>query len=125
MKLPKGHQALMPYLMLTNAGHFYAFTKAVFNAQETLKKLREDGNTIMHSEIQINGSTIMYCETNKDWKPQTANLFVYVKDVDDTYKKAIDVGAEVVMPLSNQDYGRTCGIKDPFGNTWWITSTDV
>ncbi|MBP0904253.1 VOC family protein [Mariniflexile gromovii] len=123
MKLPNGHQAVMPYLMLNKANEFYAFTKAVFNAEETLRKLRDDGKTIMHSEIQIKGNTIMYCETTEDWKTQTANLFIYVEDADATFKKAIDAGAEVIMPLNNQDYGRTCGVKDPFGNTWWITAT--
>lgn len=125
MKLPQGHQTLMPYLMLNKAVDFYAFIKKVFNAEQTLRKFREDGETIMHSEIQINGSTIMYCETTEDWKTQTANLFIYVEDVDETFKKAVDAGAEVIMPLSNQDYGRTCGVQDPFGNTWWITSTNV
>jgi uncharacterized glyoxalase superfamily protein PhnB len=122
MKIPNEHQALMPYLMLNNASQFYAFTKAVFNAKEILRKLKDDGKTIMHSEIQIKGSTIMYSECNDDWKEQTANLFIYVEDADVTFKKAIDAGSEVIMPLSNQDYGRTCGVKDPFGNTWWITS---
>ncbi|WP_308992469.1 VOC family protein [Mariniflexile litorale] len=124
MKLPNEHQAVMPYLMLNKANEFYAFTRTVFNAEETLRKLRDDEKTIMHSEIQINGNTIMYCDATDEWKPQTANLFIYVEDADITFKKAQDAGAEIVMPLNNQDYGRTCGVKDPFGNTWWITATN-
>lgn len=123
MKVPNGHQTLMPYLMLHNAENFYAFTKKVFNAKETLRKLREDEKTLMHCELQINGATIMYAEATKDWKEQTANLFIYVENADVCFKKAIDAGSEVIMPLNNQDYGRTCGVKDPFGNTWWITAT--
>jgi uncharacterized glyoxalase superfamily protein PhnB len=123
MKVPNGHQALMPYLMLNNASNFYAFAKKVFDAEETLRKLRDDEITIMHCELQINGATVMYSEATEDWKEQTANLFIYVKNADACFKKAIDAGSEIIMPLSNQDYGRTCGVKDPFGNTWWITAT--
>lgn len=123
MKIPSEHQSIMPYLILNGASRFLDFTKAVFNAEVTMKKLREDGKTIMHSEIQINGQTIMFSETTPDWKEQTANLFIYVEDADKTFRKAVKAGAEIIMPLRNEDYGRTCGVKDPVGNTWWITST--
>ncbi|WP_431200968.1 hypothetical protein ACQ86K_30970 [Mucilaginibacter sp. P19] len=26
------------------------------------------------------------------------------------------------MPPADQPYGRSAGVKDPFGNTWWITN---
>lgn len=76
----------------------------------------------MHSEIQINGSTIMFCEATEEWKVQPANLFVYVENADASYKKAIDAGATTIMELNDQDYGRTCGVEGPVGNVWWITS---
>ena len=124
MKIPSGHQSIMPYLILNGAAKFQDFTKKVFNAEVTMEKLREDGKTIMHSEIQIDGQTIMFGENTPEWKEQTANLFIYVEDADKTFQKALDAGAEVLMPLRNEDYGRTCGVKDPVGNTWWITSTN-
>lgn len=122
MKLPPGHQSIMPYLLLHGADKFFEFTKMVFNAQQIITSYREDKITIMHSEIEINGSTIMLGEATEEWKLQNANLFIYVKEADETFNKAIQAGAKMLMPLTNQDYGRTCGIKDPFGNSWWITS---
>lgn len=122
MEIPKGHQAVMPYLMLADANKFIEFTQKVFNASETFKRLREDNKTIMHAEIQISGSTIMFCDATEQWKPHTANMFVYVANADETYQKAIDNGATTVMEPANQDYGRSCGVKDPCGNIWWITS---
>ncbi len=122
MEIPKGHQAVMPYLMLPDANKFIEFTKKVFSASETFKRLREDNKKIMHAEIQISGSTIMFCEATEQWKPHTANMFVYVTDADETYQKAIDNGATTVMEPANQDYGRSCGVTDPFGNIWWLTS---
>jgi PhnB protein len=125
MKLPEGHQVIMPYLMLNGALDFIEFTKAVFNAEVSLHmhQMRPDNKTVMHSEIRIGGSTIMFSDATEQWKEQVANLFIYVENADDTFKKAVDRGAAVVMELSDQSYGRTCGVKDPFGNTWWITAT--
>jgi uncharacterized glyoxalase superfamily protein PhnB len=124
MNLPNGHQVVMPYLMLNGALKFIEFTKSVFNAEVTLNmhKMREDYKTIIHSEITIGGSTIMFSDATEQWEKQTANLFIYVANADETYKKALESGATTVMELSDQNYGRTCGVKDPFGNTWWITS---
>ena len=126
MNLPKGHQVVMPYLMVNGALKFIDFVKAVFHAELTtnMHKLREDGATVIHSEITIGGSTIMFTDASEQWKEQTANLFVYVDNADDTFKRAIDHGATTLMELSNQDYGRTCGVTDPFGNVWWITSVN-
>jgi PhnB protein len=122
MEIPKVHQAIMPYLMLKNAAGFIDFTQTVFNADAGMKRLRDDVETIMHAEMMISGYTIMFCEASDQWAVANANLFIYVDDADITYKLAIENGATTVMPLSDQDYGRTCGVTDPFGNTWWITS---
>jgi uncharacterized glyoxalase superfamily protein PhnB len=122
MNIPSTHQLVMPYLMLAGAAGFAAFAEQVFGATVTMIRLREGSNQVMHSELQIGGSTIMYCDATEQWAPQTANLFVYVPNADDTYAAALAAGATVVMEPSTQDYGRTCGVKDPFGNTWWITS---
>ena len=124
MNIPAAHQTIMPYLILQGASKFIDFTKNVFGAAETTtKSLREDG-TVMHAEITLNGSTIMVTDETADWTKQTANLFVYVTNADETYQKAIKNGAVSLMELSNQDYERTCGVKDPFGNVWWITSVN-
>ncbi len=122
MKIPEKHQAVMPYLMLDGAAGFIEFTRAVFNATLLTQKMHNGSDKIMHAEIEIGGSAIMFSDTTADWKAATANLFVYVEDADDCYQKAVNNGAETIMSLSDQDYGRTCGVVDPLGNTWWITS---
>lgn len=112
----------MPYLILVDAQKFSDFASAVFSAKEQNRQMREDGKTLMHAEIQIGNSTVMFAEAMEQWPPHTAGLFVYVEDADVSYKKALELGATTVMELSDQDYGRTCGIADPFGNVWWMTS---
>ena len=124
MNIPKNHQTVMPYLILNGALNFIEFTKNVLNATVLhAPHLRDDG-TAQHAEINIHGCTIMIADTSADWQPQTANLFVYVPNADESFKKALEEGATELMGLSNQEYGRTCGVTDPFGNVWWITSVN-
>jgi uncharacterized glyoxalase superfamily protein PhnB len=122
MKIPGGHQKIMPYLIVEGAEKFIEFTSNIFEAKEMYKAMREDGKTVMHAEIQIDGNTIMFADATDQYKTRPAGLFIYVENADVTYKKAIAAGATTVTELSDQDYGRTCGVEDPFGNTWWITS---
>ncbi|GAB3011757.1 VOC family protein [Niabella terrae] len=123
MKIPKGHQPLMPYLILKNALGFIDFTRDVFGAEEVFKSYRDNDNQIiMHAEVRINGCNIMFADVNEFFDVANANLFLYVEDADFSFQKALDHGATVVNKLADQDYGRSGGIKDPFGNTWWLTS---
>ncbi len=122
MNLPSGHQTIMPYLILKGAAQFIDFTKKVFDAKDSNEQVLRDDGTVQHAEIILNDSTIMVTDEIKDWPQQNANLFVYVPNADETYKKALENGAASLMGLSDQDYGRTCGVTDPFGNIWWITS---
>jgi PhnB protein len=125
MNIPNTHQAVMPYLMLNGARKFTDFIKTVFNAEITHQHLREDQTGLLrHGEAQISGSTIMYCDAIEPWGTATSNLFVYVDNADESFHKAIAAGAAIVMELSNQDYGRTCGVKDTTGNVWWISSVE-
>ena len=123
MKIPPNNQAVMPYLILKDVKRFLDFTAQVFHSQIlTLHYRDEQKNIIAHAEIDINGSTIMCAEAVEPWLPQPAGLFIYVEDADATFQHAVELGAEIVMELSDQSYGRTCGIKDVGGNIWWITS---
>jgi PhnB protein len=118
--LPQGHQTVMPYLVLENALGFFDFTKNVFGAKENSKHLMEDGS-LMHGEIIIGGSTIMFGNASEKWPVQNSGLFINVDDADKIFRKAIEQGAKLLMELTDQPYGRSGGVRDPFGNTWWIT----
>ncbi|HET6527301.1 MAG TPA: VOC family protein [Balneolaceae bacterium] len=121
MSIPEYYQTVMPYLILDDASAFIAFAQKVFGAEQKMNHKGDDGET-SHAEIVIGDSTIMIGQSNGQWQPQPAGLYINVDDADESYQKALDEGAESVMELSNQDYGRSGGVKDAWGNTWWITS---
>lgn len=120
MELPKGHQDVMPYYIIPDAHKFHSFLKEVFEAKELQTYLNDDGS-IMHAEVQIGKSTLMFGNSDGQWKPMTSSVFVYVENVDKTFAKALKEGAVSLMEPEDKDYGRSCGLKDSFGNTWWLT----
>ncbi len=121
MNIPEKYQQVMPYLIIEKASGFILFMQKVFGAKEMYKQMR-DGNKIMHAEIMIERSTIMFADATDKFKQQNAGLFIYVENADETFNKAIVNGAEIITEISDQSYGRSGGVKDPFGNAWWITS---
>ena len=120
-KIPGNYQTVMPYLIIKDAAKFIEFTERVFGAIKGYIAMRDE-NIIMHGEVMIGESTIMFADAAEQFQMRAQGLFVYVADADETYNKALSEGATVVTPLSDQPYGRSGGIKDPFEITWWITS---
>lgn len=121
MKIPNGHQAVMPYLILDDAKGFIAFIKEVFGAEMT-EETYDDNGVPNHCEANIGGSTIMFSNSRDEWGAANANLFVYVEDADEVFSKALANGGESIREVSDLPYGRSGGVRDPNGNVWWITS---
>jgi len=121
VNIPANNNQVMPYLVLNNATGFLKFMQEVFDAQLTYEVKRDDGK-IRHAQIMLGQSAIMFAEATDEWKPQPAGMFIYVDNADARYAKAIEAGATSIMGLTDEPYGRTCGVTDAFGNMWWITS---
>lgn len=121
INLPAGYQQVMPYLILKDAAGFMQFMKDVFGAQDKAIHMRDE-NTIMHGEITVGESVIMFAEATEQYGVENGGFFIYVANADHAYAKALSLGATSVMPVSDQPYGRSGGIKDAYGNTWWITT---
>jgi len=120
---PAGMQSCIPYLVLPagEAGDFMQFLKDAFGAEELSRSLREDGD-VAHAEVKIDDTTLMIGGTPDDArKLSTACHYIYVPDVDATYKQALAAGATSESEPVNQPYGdRGGGVKDKWGNTWWL-----
>ena len=57
--------------------------------------------------------------------PVSQSPYVIVTDVDAHHARALEAGADVVMPLEDKDYGgRGYGCRDPEGNLWSFGSYD-
>lgn len=120
--VPTGYNTVMPYIIVKDAEKFMAFMKEVFGATEKMSVPAENGG-IMHAEVMIGESCIMFSNSTNQFPVQNAGLYIHVANADQTYADALKVGATSIMPPDDKDYGRSGGILDPFGNTWWVTTT--
>jgi PhnB protein len=59
--------------------------------------------------------------TPRSYGGSPVHLYIYVADVDQVFKRAIEAGAKVIDQAENRDWGdRTAGIEDPYGHVWWV-----
>jgi uncharacterized glyoxalase superfamily protein PhnB len=102
---------------------FLDFLKQAFGAEEFERHTTPDGY-VMHAEARIGDSVIMMAEASLSMMgPMPVAIYLYVDDTDAVYKKALQAGAASKMEPANQFYGdRNAGVKDEFGNSWWIAT---
>ncbi len=120
--IPPGHHTVTPYLLVGNASKQIEFLQKAFDAVEMHRTQLPDGS-VMHAEVRIGDSAVMMGEAKGGWGAMPAFLYLYMSDVDATYKKAIDAGATSMREPVDEFYGDRCaGVKDHEGNVWWIAT---
>lgn len=120
---PDGYSSVSPYLVVDGAEATIAFLKTVFGGVE-LRRYAGDAGKLMHAEVRIDDTVIMLADgMPPEWPAMPAHVHVYVPDVDATYRKAIDAGAQSVQePVRKQDEDKRGGVRDAGGTTWWIST---
>ena len=73
MPVPTHYNRLMPYLILAGAQDFIEFMKYVFDATEQMIVPRSEGK-IMHGELRIVDSVIMFADSIEEIGPRPAGL---------------------------------------------------
>ena len=117
-----GFRTVTPYLTVAGAPDLIAFAIAAFGAEELRRDLRPDG-TIMNAELRIGDSIIELAEGRAEWTPRPGALHVYVRDTDDTYRRALAAGGTSLYEPAEMPYGeRSAGVTDPVGNYWFIAT---
>ena len=128
--LPEGASVVIPRLVCRDPGVEIDFIARTFRAQELNRRPGPDG-AVVHAMLTIGPAMIMI---ESEW-PQIANrapkpdgsspvvLFVYVDDVDAAVERAVDGGAKVLAPATDQFWGdRTAWVMDPSGHVWTIAT---
>lgn len=115
---------VVPYLLVDRVDDLVDFARAVFHAELRGRLTRPDG-TVMHVELAIGDGLLMAGEPMGEFGPTPGWLFVTVADCDRTYSRALEAGATSVMEVTDMHHAgeRYGGVKDPFGNVWWISTT--
>ena len=128
--IPEGYHALTPSLAVENAAEAIEFYKRAFGAKERMRMSTPMG-TIGHAELQIGDSVLMLADPMpqstvkppKDLGGTSVGIFLYVEDVDEVVRQAIDAGGTVTMAVEDQFWGDCFGVvADPFGHQWQIAT---
>ena len=113
--VPAGWHRVTPRITVDGARDLVEFIEHTFGATG---HFRSDGP----SEIRIGDSLIMVSDAGlRD--PMPAFLYVYVDDVDATYRRAVEAGATSLEQPEDMPYGDRRGmVKDRWGNLWQIAA---
>ncbi len=123
--VPRGFHTVTPYMIAADGDAMLAFAKKAFGAEPTLRAVGGAGG--IRGEVRIGDTMLMMGGgipgKSFNAKPNTTALHIYVKDTDAAYQKALQAGATSISEPKDQDYGeRGAGVKDPFGNHWYIAT---
>ncbi|MFQ5653910.1 MAG: VOC family protein [Planctomycetota bacterium] len=130
--IPEGFHTITPLIVVRNAADAIEFYKKAFGAEEIERNPGPDGKGIMHAEVKIGDSILMLCDefpgcegwaSPASFEGTTVTLHLYVSDVDAVFKRAVEEGCSVKMPVMDTFWGDRYGqLADPFGHRWSVAS---
>jgi uncharacterized glyoxalase superfamily protein PhnB len=129
-RVPEDFHTITPHLVVKGvAAAIEWYTKAL-GAHELLRNTAPDGVSIMHSELLLGDSRFFVVDEFPGSAVSPASLggtpvtlHLYVEEVDALFDRAVEAGAQVLMPVADQFWGDRYGmLTDPFGHRWSIAS---
>jgi uncharacterized glyoxalase superfamily protein PhnB len=120
--MPAGSQRISPVLVYEDAEAAIAFLTKAFGFVAHSIHRSPDG-AVAHAELEYDGSYIGLSDritgANSVFDLGPCAIYVTVDDPDAHHAQAVAAGAEVVYPLTDQDYGsRDYAVRDPEGFVW-------
>jgi uncharacterized glyoxalase superfamily protein PhnB len=124
MSSTNSQPTIYPALRYKDAKGAITFLKEAFGFTEHAVHEAPNG-TIAHAELAFGSGMVMLGSTSDGSDGRLALesgpawLYVVVDDPDAHHRRAVAAGAEVVQPLTDEDYGsRGYTVRDPEGNVW-------
>ncbi|MFJ7766911.1 VOC family protein [Streptomyces sp. NPDC097107] len=120
-----GRPSVYPTLLYADARAAVRQLTQAFGSTELAVYGGEDGSVTHAEPAQGNGAIMLgskgtgsrFDEAMKN--AGTTGVYVVVADVDAHHRRAVEHGAEILMPPTDQDYGsRDCMARDLEGNIW-------
>lgn len=120
--VPKGLFSVNPYLHPRRAEPLISFLKRAFEAEEVVKYASPDG-VVHHAVVRVGDSVVEMGEAHGKYETMEAMFYLYVPDMEAVYRQALAAGATSFQEPTDQPYGdRNAGVKDAFGNKWYIAT---
>jgi PhnB protein len=113
-----------PYLLYEDVAGALAWLSEAFGFEERVRFTDANGD-VTHAEMAIGEGLVMMGDPGPEFRSpkrlgeRTAQVHVYVEDVDAHFEQAKAAGAEIRMELADQEYGdRRYDAYDPEGQLW-------
>jgi len=117
-------KAATPMIAVHDGEAALEFYKKGFGAKEVGERYPYEGK-IGHAEFEVEGALVMLADEfpEHNRSPKTLGgtpviIHVQTGDVDAIVERATGAGGKLTRPVSDNPYGRTARILDPFGHMW-------
>jgi PhnB protein len=122
----------IPHLIVSDGLAALRFYREVFGAQEGHNVMAQDGERLMHGEIELDGHKLFVsdefkaeeggvCKTPQTLGGSSVRVTLQTDDADGVVERAVARGAKVIMPVADMFWGARYGqIVDPYGHIWGI-----
>jgi PhnB protein len=134
--LAPASRSIMPFMYIEGAASAVEFYKRVFGAT-VLMRDEEPSGIVSHAMLKMGDTTVMLSDptsadvkhndtrglsrTPRSYGGSPVHLYIYVADVDEVFKRAIEAGAKTIDVPEDREWGDRCGgIEDPYGHVWWV-----
>jgi uncharacterized glyoxalase superfamily protein PhnB len=121
--IPEGMHTITPAMTIDGASEAIEFYKKAFGAVERDRAVDPSGKKIWHASIRIGDSTVFLNDPFPEMGSvaTTSSLWIYTDGVDAAFKRAVDAGAQVRMPVADMFWGDRMGaLMDRWGNRWTL-----
>ena len=113
--VPESWHSITPRIVVQDPSKLVEFLKQAFHATGDFRK---DSPSV----IRIGDSIVMISSVGPR-EAMPAFLYLYVEDIDATYRRALEAGAVSLEEPQDLPYGDRRGmIEDPCGNIWQIAT---
>jgi len=118
--------SIAPMLSVRNGAQAIEFYKKAFGAVVAFRHDDEKGSVV--ARLSVEGAEFWVADESPahlNFSPETLNggtvrLVMVVNDPDGAFARAVEAGAKVVHPVSNEYGWRLGRVVDPYGHHWEI-----
>jgi PhnB protein len=127
--IPAGYHTVTAYLTVPDGDRALDLYAKAFGARVKVRMAKPDGK-LMHAEIRIGDSVVMLSDESPGGTKSptslggtSASLFLYVPNVDASFKRTVGAGCRGTMPPTDMFWGDRFGqLVDPFGHHWSLAT---
>lgn len=121
--IPNGLHTITAQLTVEGAAEAIELYKKAFGAEERMRAPDPSGKKIWHAEFRIGDSVVFINDAFPEMGggANKTRLWVYADGVDTWFKRAVDAGCTVKMPVADMFWGDRMGVVvDKWGNEWTL-----